>query len=49
MLREIINEKSKIHNRNISLAIYTHNNSEIVVEGTLTDKSYKIIFNIIEN
>ena len=41
MLKKSINEKSRIHNRNISLATYPHNNSKIVVKGTLTDKSHK--------
>jgi hypothetical protein len=46
MLSEIINTKPRIHSRNISLATYPHNNSEIVVEGTLTDKSHRKIFTI---
>jgi len=41
MLRKSINEKLRIHNRNISLATYPHNNSKIVVKGTLTDKNHK--------
>jgi len=41
MQREIINEKPRIHNRDISPATYPHNNSKIVVKGTLTDKSHK--------
>ena len=46
MLSEIINGKPKIHTRDVSLATYLHNNSEIIVEGTLIDKSHGKIFDI---
>jgi hypothetical protein len=46
MLKKIICEQPRIHNRNISLATYPYKNSEIVVEGTLIDKREKKIFNI---
>jgi hypothetical protein len=46
MLKKIIREQPRIHNRNISLATYPYKDSEIVVEGTLIDKREKKIFNI---
>jgi hypothetical protein len=46
MLSKIINDKPKVHTREISLATYPHNDSEIIVEGILTDKSHGKIFNI---
>ncbi len=46
MLSEIINGKPKIHTRDVSLATYLHNNSEIIVEGTLIDKSHGKNFDI---
>jgi hypothetical protein len=47
LLKEIINQKKSIHNRNISLVTYPHNDSEIIVEGTLMDRRGKKIFNIL--
>ena len=47
MLSKIIHEKPKIHTRNISLSTYPHNNSEIIVEGVLTDKSHQDIFSVL--
>jgi len=46
MLKDIIKDKPKIHTRNISLATYPHNKTEIIVEGILLDKSYQKIFTI---
>ena len=47
MLKDIIDQKKSIHNRNISLVTYPHNDSEIIVEGTLIDRRDKKIFNIL--
>ena len=46
MLNTIIENKPKIHTRDIKLATYPHNNSRIIVHGTLKDRRYIRIFDV---
>ena len=49
MLKDIINDKPRIHTRNISLTTYPISKTEIITEGILLDKSYQKIFTIAGN
>ncbi len=46
MLTEIINKRSKIHTRDISLATYPHTDSQVLVHGELKDKRYIPVFDV---
>jgi len=46
MLNKIIENKTKIHTRDISLATYPHTDSSVIVHGVLKDKRYIKIFDI---
>ncbi len=47
-LKELIQDKKKIHTRNIELATYYINDSELIVWGKLKDERYQNIFDITE-
>jgi len=46
-LSEFAKRKATIHTRDIRLATHPHKHSEIIVEGTLIDKSHRDTFDII--
>jgi hypothetical protein len=46
MLNKIIENKSKIHTRNIQLATYPHTDSRVIVHGILKDWRYIRVFDI---
>jgi len=46
MLNTIVENKSKIHTRDIGLATYPHTDSRIIVHGVLKDRRYKKIFDV---
>ncbi len=46
MLNKIIENKSKIHSRDIGLATYPHTDSRVIVHGVLKDFRYKKIFDV---
>ncbi|MBC2705845.1 DUF2889 domain-containing protein [Desulfobacula sp.] len=46
MLNKIIENKSKIHTRDIRLATYPHTNSRMIVHGVLKDRRYISVFDV---
>jgi hypothetical protein len=46
MLNEIINNKTKIHTRDIQLATYPHSDSKVIIHGILKDFRYTNVFDI---
>lgn len=46
MLNKIIENKSKIHTRDIQLATYPHTDSRVIVHGILKDRRYIRVFDI---
>ena len=46
MLDKIVENKTKIHTRDIKLATYPHTDSSVIVHGVLKDKRYIKIFDI---
>ncbi len=46
MLNKIIENKIKIHTRDIRLATYAHTNSQVIVHGVLKDQRYIKVFDI---
>jgi hypothetical protein len=46
MLNTIIENKSKIHTRDIQLTTYPHTGSRVIVHGVLKDRRYTRIFDI---
>ena len=49
MLNTIVNNKLKIHTRDISLATYPHTDSRILIHGVLKDERHIKIFDITGN
>ncbi|MCK5685000.1 DUF2889 domain-containing protein [bacterium] len=49
MLNTIVNNKPKIHTRNISLATYPHTDSRVLIHGVLIDERHIKIFDITGN
>ena len=47
-LKELIKNKKKIHTRNIELATYSGNDSELIVQGKLIDERFQQVFDITE-
>ncbi len=47
-LKELIKNKKKIHTRNIKLATFSVNASELVVHGALLDERFQKVFDITE-
>ncbi|MCK5311530.1 MAG: DUF2889 domain-containing protein [Desulfobacteraceae bacterium] len=47
-LKELIKNKKKIHTRNIELATYSVNDSELIVTGKLIDERFQTVFDITE-
>ena len=47
-LKELIKNKKKIHTRNIELATYSVNDSQLIVTGKLIDERYQKVFDITE-
>jgi len=46
MLNKLVENKAKVHTRDISLATYPHTDSSVIVHGVLKDKRYVKIFDI---
>jgi len=46
MLNKIIENKSKIHTRDIRLATYPHTDSSVIVHGVLKDRRYIRVFDV---
>jgi hypothetical protein len=46
MLNEIINNKTKIHTRDIQLSTYPHSDSQVIIHGILKDQRYIRVFDI---
>ena len=46
MLNKIIENKSKIHTRDIQLATYPHTDSRVIVHGILKDRRYIPVFDV---
>ena len=46
MLNKIIENKSKIHTRDIRLATYPHTDSSVIIHGVLKDQRYIRVFDI---
>jgi hypothetical protein len=49
MLNKIVENKARIHTRDIRLATYPHTDSKVVVHGVLKDERYIKIFDITGN
>jgi len=46
MLDRILENKEKIHTRDIQLATYPHTHSRVIVHGVLTDRRYVRVFDV---
>ncbi|CCK81002.1 DUF2889 domain-containing protein [Desulfobacula toluolica] len=46
MLNKIIENKTKIHTRDIQLATYPHTDGQVIVHGVLKDQRYTKVFDI---
>jgi Protein of unknown function (DUF2889) len=46
MLDKLIENKSKIHTRDIQLATYPHTDSQVIVHGVLKDQRYIRVFDV---
>ncbi|MCK5165271.1 MAG: DUF2889 domain-containing protein, partial [Desulfobacula sp.] len=46
MLNKIIENKPKIHTRDIRLATYPHTDSRVIVHGVLKDQRYIRVFDV---
>lgn len=46
MLKEMIKERSQIHTRNIQLATYPHEGSQVLVQGVLKDERLIPVFDV---